>query len=589
VLRLDAEGLHRFLYHVSAQVTVDENEHARRLAAYLDGQGFDHDKISARAVEHILRVRGEKQEHGIEVFFQEYGLSTKEGLAIMELAEALVRIPDAATANELLHDKLHGTNWKPHLGKHKSPIINASAFGLQVVKQLSHFGAMVQKLTDPVVREAIKHSIRYLSDHFVLGQTTTQALERSKDSINKGYIFSYDQLGEGARSSDQAEHYLKNYLDLLDALHGVKDAAMSVKLSALCPQLNWLKKDAALTQLLPVLRQLVTKAKKYDIPITLDAEEIARHDLMLLIFEQLFTDPVCDGYQGLGLAVQAYHKQAFDTITWLIGMADCYKKRIPVRLVKGAYWDAEIKQAQVDGLPYYPVFTKKSYTDVSYIACAAQLLAHPEQIFPQFATHNAYTIAAIELLGAGKTFEFQLLFGMGQALYDYIVAYHNCRIYAPIGLYKELLPYLIRRLIENGASNSFIRGLGDDSVPLSHLVSNPCASVMGSKDGIKEKDIPMPTEIYPGRENSSAIAFGNRRQVDELWDKVKSYFNRHYEAYSIINGKRFVVTKNITTKVSIPYAPDRQIGLVLPLSAEDHPKLVEAAGYFTARGQRDRN
>lgn len=575
---INTKELHHFLYHVSAQAQVEERQHIERLAQYLYARSFDHKKIAARAAEYILCLRNEKQRYGAEDFFHEYGLETKESLAIMGLAEGLIRVPDAETAHDLLHDKLEGTSWSKYIGKKKSSMVNASAIGLQLAEQLSHWGSIIQRITDPIVREAVRHGVRFLSERFVLGQTIDDALGRSQKYIDKGYVFSYDQLGEGARSQMQAEHYFYHYLALLESLSTTIDASISVKLSALCPRLEYLRKEQVLKTLMPRLQALIAQAKRYKIRITFDAEETMRHDLMLIIFEQIYEAPVCEGYEGLGLAVQAYHKQAFDTITWLIKLAQLHGRRIPVRLVKGAYWDGEIKQAQVEGLNYYPVFTKKPYTDISYLACAQQMLEYPEAIYPQFATHNAYTIAAIEELAGTKEFEFQLLFGMGQALYDSVVSKHRVRIYAPIGKYHELLPYLIRRLIENGSSSSFVKVLGDEQVPLDRLVANPLDILDPQfSASLKGKDIPLPTHILPGRENSSAIAFGNKEQVETLQTQVKSYYHHHYDAYSIIAGKRFASTKKPIQNVFAPYNLSQKVGLRLLLNEEEHTKIVAIA------------
>lgn len=524
---------------VSNCSTRDEVAHISELAAYLKTSHYDPAAAAAKATIYIEHVRREVEHSGIETFFQEYGFGSAEGMAIMRLAESLLRIPDAASSNDLLHDALQGTQWQVHMGRDKSMLINSSAAGLQLAQRLFSIGGLVQRIADPVVRSTVKQVIGRMGEHFVLEESPKKAIEKSQWYQQKGYEFSYDQLGEGARSEAEATRYAQSYLSLLQTLPKEQKGAISIKLSALCPRLEWLKRDEVVRTLIPRIRPLIEQAKSSNISITFDAEETMRHDLMLWLFEQLISDPVARGYQGLGIAVQAYHKQAFETIGWLIHLAELHQKQIPVRLVKGAYWDMEIKQAQLEGLINYPVFTQKAYTDISYMACAAKMLEYPQHIMPQFATHNAYTIAVIEQLGKGKVFEFQKLFGMADGLYDYVVGHHPCRIYAPIGRHAELLPYLIRRLIENGANNAFIREIADNTVPIGHLVTDPLCVLEPQGVRLLSKEMPLPRDITPGRMFASGIAFGNRMQVAALEQAVAAHAGSTYEKYSMIEGKPY--------------------------------------------------
>lgn len=489
--------------------------------------------VRARAEALVKNIRRQRSAAGIEAFLHEYGLNTREGVAIMCLAEALLRIPDGETADRLIHDKLGGAEWSRHLGGSESLFVNASSWGLFLTGKVvtlgetSAIGKLVSKFGEPVVREALKSAMRLIGSQFVLGEGVKEALKETAPYLKKRYSFSYDILGEGARSDAQAEGYMKAYREAIT--HISKQArgkplfeapGLSVKLSALHPRFQLTQKERVMDELLPRIREIALLAKKHGVAISIDAEESSRLDISLLLFSRLFADKAFTGWNGLGFVVQAYQKRAFYLIAYLEKLARRHHRILPLRLVKGAYWDSEIKWAQTLGLPEYPVFTRKEHTDVSYLACADRILASTDCFYPQFATHNARTLATIEWLAkqhhvSADAFEFQRLFGMGEKLYEQLVSDYRCRIYAPIGPHKDLLAYLIRRLLENGANTSFVHLLMDENTPLFDLVADPVAKARRS-GGKGNTDIPLPAGIYGDRKNSSGIDLGNLAMVEAL-------------------------------------------------------------------------
>src|SRR5258706_11195303 len=396
-----------------------------------------------------------------ESFLRQYGLSTPEGVALMCVAEALLRIPDADTADALLREKLASGNWSS---------ASAADWALMLTGTLvrwhdepSALKILIPRLGEPIVRTAVKQAMRILAGQFVLGETIEQATSRAAERPR--YHFSYDMLGEAARTADDAARYFRLYS------HAIKTArapdSVSVKLSALHPRFEEAKRSRVFHELIPKIQQLAERAAQRGVGMTIDAEESERLELTLDILESV---------PSAGLAVQAYQKRALAVCEWLVELGRGKKRRIPIRLVKGAYWDGEVKRAQQLGMPDYPVFTRKAATDVSYVACATALLSAPEAIYPAFATHNCRTLATILEIGKSKQFEFQKLVGMGDALYDIVLADHpdaQCRIYAPVGSFTDLLPYLVRRLLENGANTSFVHQIADPKVPLEVLAADP--------------------------------------------------------------------------------------------------------------------
>ncbi len=434
----------------------------------------------------------------VQGLIREYALSSQEGVALMCLAEALLRIPDSATRDALIADKIGGGGWRAHVGRSPSPFVNAATWGLLITGQLigavdeTGLGAALTRLIArsgaPIIRAGVDTAMRVLGEQFVCGQTIEAALANSRALEARGYRYSYDMLGEAAATAEDAERYLEFYEEALRAIgaasagRGIYEGpGLSIKLSALHPRYVRGQRRRVMNELYPRLKRLAVMARGYDVGINIDAEESERLDLSLDLLEALCRDPEMEGWNGVGFVVQAYQKRAYPTLGWIIDLARATKRRIMLRLVKGAYWDSEIKRAQVDGLEGFAVFTRKIHTDVSYIACARLLLAAPDAVFPQFATHNALTLATIHAM-AGRNFyagqyEFQCLHGMGEPLYNQIVggSRHNrpCRIYAPVGSHETLLAYLVRRLLENGANTSFVNRIADAAVPVDALLEDP--------------------------------------------------------------------------------------------------------------------
>jgi RHH-type proline utilization regulon transcriptional repressor/proline dehydrogenase/delta 1-pyrroline-5-carboxylate dehydrogenase len=535
-------------------------------------------EIKETASRYVYAIRENLSGFGIEAFFQHYGLDTSEGVALMLLAESLLRIPDSATANDLIHDKLKNINWKSDSEASTSALMKASNFGLKFAGKLFSHENVITKLADPVVRASVKKSVRVLGNHFVMGETIEDALNNSKDYNKAGYTFSYDMLGEGARSEEQAAAYLEKYLHAIDAISSkinvsdtlYKRPGISVKLSALHPAYELANKDDVFARLIPRLKQIIDKAMKAGICITFDAEESARLDLSLEVFTKLINDLHAEnfnGYHGLGLAVQAYHKQAFKVVEYIIELARSKNIRIPMRLVKGAYWDSEIKKAQVSGLAEYPVFTQKEYTDISYLNCAYLMLQNGDFIYPQFATHNALTIAEIEAVVGDTQFEFQLLHGMGKGVYDQVVAKYECRIYAPVGHHEELLAYLIRRLLENSANTSFVKKVADLNTPIDEILKDPLVAKNRS-----DKNIPMPSEIYDDRENSKGMDLGNNYQLEKTIKSLAKFDGQIWQARPIINGKE---VKGEGRDAVSPFDSGKVIGKVLEPSYSEIKEALD--------------
>jgi RHH-type transcriptional regulator, proline utilization regulon repressor / proline dehydrogenase / delta 1-pyrroline-5-carboxylate dehydrogenase len=464
---------------------------------------------------------------GLDAFLQSYGLDTQEGVALMCLAEALLRVPDAATADALIADKLGGIDWAEHLGESSSTFVNAATFSLMLTGQVLQqkrargFGKALKqavgRLGEPVIRQATLQAMKILGGQFVFGRTIEEALERAAPERARGLTHSFDMLGEAAMTQSDAARYRQSYADALGriaraAQGGVVAApGISVKLSALYPRYDFLHAAAAKAALLPIVRALAMQARDADVHFTIDAEEAERLELSLDIIAALVADDdlFAGGWQGFGLALQAYQKRAVPLVDWVIALARQHRRRLMVRLVKGAYWDSEIKHSQVGGFGDYPVFTRKVTTDVSYLACAARLLAAPDAIYPAFATHNAATIAAIKVLAGSAAFEFQRLHGMGEDVYAELARLEGdaptpVRIYAPVGGHKELLAYLVRRLLENGANSSFVNRMADAEVPISALTGDPVAELAMLKVR-RNPAIPLPGDLFAPRRNSTGV------------------------------------------------------------------------------------
>jgi RHH-type proline utilization regulon transcriptional repressor/proline dehydrogenase/delta 1-pyrroline-5-carboxylate dehydrogenase len=542
----------------------------------------------------VLTARSSTAKHGgVDAFMHEYGLSSEEGIILMCLAEALLRIPDSDTADDLIAEKLAGGNWEKHLGNSDSMFVNASTWALmltgRVVKLREARGAnpfnalkrLVARSGEPVIRQAVRQAVKVLGDQFVLGRTIREAISRAEDYQEKGYLLSYDMLGEAARSEKDAEAYFDRYLAAIDAVgqsagpFGILHAdalnarpGISIKLSALHPRFEPGKEDRLSAELAPRLFTLARTARARGLTLTIDAEEQDRLDITLDMFARMLTSPALEHWNGLGIVVQAYGKRAIPTLRWLRRMGEQTGKRIPVRLVKGAYWDSEVKWAQERGLADYPVFTRKQHTDISYLACTRLLLGDRKVFFPQIATHNAYSIAAAHVAAGQTKFEYQRLHGMGEALHDQIVGETGimkrpCRIYAPVGGHEDLLAYLVRRLLENGANTSFVNRLADEDSPIDDLVRDPVSSAEQERSsGQPQKLLVRPRDIYmPDRPAASGLALTQTTVRKALFAEMGDALDDIYETGPIIGGKEAIGGDGASI-VSCPHDRRERVGLV---------------------------
>ena len=524
-------------------------------AATLPGDTVAHAQALACTLVKALRAKGARGT--VESLVREYDLSSQEGVALMCLAEALLRIPDRATRDALIRDKIGRGDWRGHVGRSPSLFVNAATWGLVVTGKLTgtvHEGGLAAALTrliarggEPVIRRGVDLAMRMMGEQFVAGQTIAEALHNARRLEARGFRYSYDMLGEAATTADDAARY---YQDYETAIHAIGKAAdrrgiyegpgISIKLSALHPRYARLQRGRVMAELLPRVKALAVLARQYDIGLNIDAEESERLELSLDLLEAVCFDPALAGWDGIGFVVQAYQKRAPFVLDWIIDLGRRSGHRLMVRLVKGAYWDSEIKRAQVDGLEGFPVFTRKIHTDVSYLACARKLLAAPDAVFPQFATHNAYTVAAVHSM-AGADFhvgqyEFQCLHGMGEPLYEEIVGHNRlgrpCRIYAPVGTHETLLAYLVRRLLENGANSSFVNRIHDPAVPVAELAADPVAQVAaGNPVGAPHPAIDLPRDLFaPLRRNSAGLDLSNEQHLADLVPALRASAERPWKA-----------------------------------------------------------
>ena len=533
---------------------------------------------------------------GIEDFLREYSLSTREGLALMVLAEALLRVPDSATQDRLIEDKLAGGDWTKHAGDAESWFVLASTWALGLSSHIVEIGdspdniisGVVRRLGQPAVRVATKRAMRILGHHFVLGETIGEALKRARGNAERGFRHSYDMLGEGARTAADAEAYLASYRKAIAAIGRSAGKTtlparpgISVKLSALHPRYEATKRAEVLAELTPRVLDLAREARALDLAFTIDAEEADRLELSLEVIAVVAADSSLAGWEGFGLAVQAYQKRAPAVIAWVSDLAAALGRRMMVRLVKGAYWDTEVKRAQERGLADYPVFTRKAATDLCYLACARQLLAARPRLYPQFASHNALTVATIlEMAGNRDGFEFQRLHGMGEPLYEAVWAVEGvpCRIYAPVGGHRELLAYLVRRLLENGANSSFVAIAGDRTVPVDSLLTRPVAVLDGGARA-RHARIPLPADLYaPSRRNSKGVEFGDQRELEALLAGMAKV-GGEVRAHPLTQGKAI---RGEGRPIASPVDGKTSIGSILgsPVEATDEVMAAAEQGFL---------
>ena len=526
---------------------IDENTAVDHILPIAEVNVSARSRAWERARKMVLRIRDDQDGQGaIDSLLNEYSLSSEEGVVLMCLAEALLRVPDKDTQDALIRDKLSQGKWSTHLGSSDSIFVNASSWGLLITGTMVDYAdkrkqdslgllkKTLGRLGEPVIRKSMNYAMKIMGMQFVMGETIVAATKRAAEKEQQNYVYSYDMLGEGARTMNDAERYLKSYQDAIETIGGVaiasgkndprKAPGISVKLSAIHPLYDFNHKERVMTEIVPKLKALCLQAKKYNIGLTIDAEESERLDISLDVIEAVFSDDDLEGWNGFGIALQAYQKRAIFVVEWLRELTLRVNRKMMVRLVKGAYWDTEIKNAQKGGFVHFPVFTRKSSTDVSYHACANKLLDYRDTIYPQFATHNAYTAATIvELAGDDKEgFEFQCLHGMGDSLYEQIVSDEGiqCRIYAPVGHHEDLLAYLVRRLLENGANSSFVNAIVDKSQPVEALLEDPVEKTQRLKCKYNNQ-ILRPIELYysesgDNRDNSKGIDLTDINELTPL-------------------------------------------------------------------------
>lgn len=562
--------------------------------------------IKNSATKLVESVRAErKKSTGIDSFLTEYALSSDEGIALMCLAEALLRVPDSPTIDNLIKDKLSGGDWKSHIGQSDSFFVNATTWALMLTGKIltpekaqttltKSLMKVVNRSSEALVRTAVDKAMRIMSKQFVMGRSISEALDRAKKKEAQGYRYSYDMLGEAALTSADAMRYFEAYKNAIETIGKQVDknsdvykrAGISIKLSALHPRYHESQHERVIAELSPKLLALARLAKDYNIALTIDAEESERLELSLDVIENVFNDASLDGWNGFGLAVQSYQKRAFYVLDWVAALARSKNRRIMVRLIKGAYWDSEIKKAQMQGLAEYPVFTRKVFTDVSFQACAKKILTMTDAIYPQFATHNAYSVAMIlNIAGDYRDFEFQCLHGMGNELYQQIVpaACYGipCRIYAPVGTHEDLLPYLVRRLLENGANSSFVNRIVDDNAPISTLVEDPVTQAQSLLTKMN-KNIPLPEALFaPGRKNSKGFDFTDRIERTLLQQELAKIELGTWTAGPIIAGN--AVAKGELQPIKSPQKIENVVGVVQNASLEDVEQALSEATHAFPR------
>lgn len=552
--------------------------------------------ISARAAELVRNVRKNAKSSIMEKFLAEYGLSTKEGVALMCLAEAMLRVPDGKTMNDLIEDKITAGDWGDHVGKASSSLINTATIALLMTSKLltdseresvvETLRKLAKRMGEPVIRTVAGLAMKEMGRQFVLGRDIKEAQKEGESYMRKGYTYSYDMLGEAARTDHDAQRYYNAYSDAIDSIAKHcsgdvrKNPGISVKLSALLSRYEYGNKDRVMKELVPRARRLVKKAAAANMGFNIDAEEQDRLDLSLDVIDELLSDPELAGWNGFGVVVQAYGKRASFVLDWLYGVAEKYDRRIMVRLVKGAYWDAEIKRGQVMGLDGFPVFTRKACSDVSYLSCSTKLLNMTDRIYPQFATHNAHSVSAIIELARVRgeaNYEFQRLHGMGEALHAQVMQESGvpCRIYAPVGPHRDLLAYLVRRLLENGANSSFVNQIVDEDITPEMIARDPIDAVKEMGKDISSEAIIHPFKIFgEHRRNSKGWDLTDPVTIDAIEEGRGAYKEHHWKGGPLISGK---VAGTEVQVVRNPANPDDLVGHVTQANEADIETAISAA------------
>ncbi|ABM00879.1 bifunctional proline dehydrogenase/L-glutamate gamma-semialdehyde dehydrogenase PutA [Shewanella amazonensis] len=584
--RYDNANLDELFSLISQNYIVDEEAYLKELIALVPSSDEEIARITSRAHDLVAKVRQYEKKGlmvGIDAFLQQYSLETQEGIILMCLAEALLRIPDAETADALIADKLSGAKWDEHMSKSDSVLVNASTWGLMLTGKIVQLdknldgtpsnllSRLVNRLGEPVIRQAMYAAMKIMGKQFVLGRTIEEGLKNAAEKRKLGYTHSYDMLGEAALTMKDADKYYRDYANAIQALGTAKfdeseapRPTISIKLSALHPRYEVANEDRVMTELYATLIKLIEQARSLNVGIQIDAEEVDRLELSLKLFKKLYQSDAAKGWGLLGIVVQAYSKRALPVLMWLTRLAKEQGDEIPLRLVKGAYWDSELKWAQQAGEAGYPLFTRKAATDVSYLACARYLLSEATRgvIYPQFASHNAQTVAAITAMVGDRKFEFQRLHGMGQELYDTVLAeaaVPTVRIYAPIGAHKDLLPYLVRRLLENGANTSFVHKLVDPKTPIESLVTHPLKTLQGYKTLANNK-IVKPADIFGAeRKNSKGLNMNIISESEPFFAALEKFKDTQWSAGPLVNGE--TLSGEVRDVVS-PYNTTLKVGQV---------------------------
>ncbi|MGC9492105.1 bifunctional proline dehydrogenase/L-glutamate gamma-semialdehyde dehydrogenase PutA [Vibrio genomosp. F10] len=560
---LKAEFMDQPLDTLWAQISplymVDESQWLEQLILLATSSNNEKQIIEEKTTHLIEAIRADKKSiQMIDALLLEYSLDTHEGILLMCLAEALMRIPDSATADALIKDKLIIADWKSHLKNSDSVFVNASTWGLMLTGKViglsekesnsptQAMNRLVNKLSEPVIRQAMNQAMKIMGHQFVLGRSIEQAQKNGRPLVDKGYSYSFDMLGEAALTTADANKYFKSYLMAIEAVGrqiqgqtSGSPSSVSIKLSALHPRYEVANSQRVLNELYDTVMQLLDRAVELDVAITIDAEEADRLELSLHLFKKLYRSERVKGWGKLGLVVQAYQKRALPVLVWLTKLAKDQGDQIPLRLVKGAYWDTEIKLSQQGGYANYPVYTRKEATDVAYLACARFLLSEGVKghIFPQFASHNAQTVTAISVMATHDQFEYQRLHGMGDALHEHAKATFKqpVRIYAPVGSHKDLLPYLVRRLLENGANSSFVHRLVDARCPIGSLTQHPVDMLLAF-DSLNNQSIPLPAQVFSERKNSSGVNIDIESEAKVFDNQVSSFLDKQWSAGPMIDG-----------------------------------------------------
>ncbi|APX91162.1 bifunctional proline dehydrogenase/L-glutamate gamma-semialdehyde dehydrogenase [Brevirhabdus pacifica] len=558
-------------------------------------------RVRDRAQTLVEEIRADAAPGLMEVFLAEYGLSTDEGIALMCLAEALLRVPDAETLDALIEDKIAPSEWGAHLGRSSSSLVNASTWALMLTGKVLRDGTgvasvlrgAVRRLGEPVIRVAVQRAMKEMGRQFVLGQTIEEAVARGARRRSQGYTHSYDMLGEAAITAEDASSYHRAYAGAIRYLSSLPDAGgdirsrpgISVKLSALHPRYEHTQKDRVMAELAPRLLELALMAREGGMGLNIDAEEADRLELSLDVIEAVLADPRLAGWDGFGVVVQAYGQRAPAVIDWLHALAQKLDRRIMVRLVKGAYWDSEIKRAQVEGTAGFPVFTTKPATDVSYILCARKLLRMTDRIYPQFATHNAHSVAMILETGADPaSYEFQRLHGMGEALHDLVMRRHgtNCRIYAPVGAHRDLLAYLVRRLLENGANSSFVNQIVNAEVPAAEIAADPFDRL---EDVAPITALRLPRDLFrPERTNSAGWDLHSPAELERLEAMRAPFAAPHRWHGGPLLADEAGGATGEEQRLKNPAAPDEEVGRTRLASPDQTRAALAAAAPWRADG-----